>query len=70
MTFKGVSNTLQNLMSIGAAVSEIDGGCGSTRPPSLVKGVGTKRLSKGRVKVYLGIFNSISYQKLAVFRTI
>ena len=33
---------------MGATVFEIAGG--SARPPPLVKGVGTKRLGKGRVK--------------------
>ena len=52
-TFKGVSNTLKNFTFMGATVSEIAEGGRSTPsppPPPLVKGVGTKRLGKGRVK--------------------
>ena len=47
-TLKDVSNTIQNLKLMGATVFEIVGV--RPTPPPLVKGVGTKRLSKGRVK--------------------
>ena len=50
-TFKGVSNTLPNFTFMGATVFEIAGGGGGGRlEPPLVKGVGTKRLGKGRIK--------------------
>ena len=55
MTFKGVSNTLQNFTFMEARVSEITGG---PLNPSLVKGVGTKRLRKGRVKIVFFSFHS------------
>ena len=48
MTFNGVSNTLQNFSFMGATDFEVAGG--PADPPPLVKGVGTKRLGKGRVK--------------------
>ena len=48
-TFKGVSNTLQNFTFIRATIFEIAGGPADPPPPP-VKGVGTKRLGKGRVK--------------------
>ena len=57
-TFKGVSNTLQNFTFMGATVLEIAGG---PADPPLVKGVGTKRLSKGRVKV-IGV--EVKYPRL------
>ena len=47
-TFKGVSNTLQNFTFMGATVFEI---AVEGRLAPLVKGVGTKRLGKGRAKV-------------------
>ena len=49
-TFKGVSNILQNFTFMGATVFEIAGGGGGGVGSTLVKGVGTKRLGKGRVK--------------------
>ena len=48
MTFNGVSNTQQNFAFMGATDFEVAGG--PADPPPLVKGVGTKRLGKGRVK--------------------
>ena len=58
-TFKDVFNTLQNFKFTRTTVFEI--AVGSFRP--LVKGVGTKRLSKGRVKeevhFLLLVFNRI-----------
>ena len=46
--FKGVCNTLQNFRFMGVTVFEIAEGSASPFP--LVKGVGTKRLGKERVK--------------------
>ena len=48
-TFKDVSNNLQNFPFMETMVFEIAGGGGGGG--ALVKGVGTKRFSKERVKV-------------------
>ena len=48
---------------MGATVSEIAGGP-LDPPPSLVKGVGSKRLSKGRVKIVFDLFNSMTKSSL------
>ena len=52
MTFKDVSNTLQNFTFMGTTVFEMVGGGPPEPPPPLSERCGCQRLGKGRVKQY------------------
>ena len=54
---KDVSNTLQNFKFMKAMVFEI---VGDPAEPPLGKGVGTKRIDKGRVNCFITELNLIS----------